>query len=72
MRAGYVLYRALVNIVMVMFDDRRWALQMWKSRLGQDATYRALIKVFFAAGRPDNIDTVISLLKDTTDTTGYR
>ena len=45
-------------------DDRREALGIWKSRLGSGATYRALIEVFFKAGRLDYADAVCSLLTD--------
>jgi pentatricopeptide repeat protein len=44
-------------------DDRREALGLWKSRLGSGATYRALIEVFFKAGRLDYADAVCDLLK---------
>jgi pentatricopeptide repeat protein len=51
---------------------RREALGIWKSRLGSGATYRALIEVFFKAGRLDYADAVCDLLmiKDTIDTRG--
>ena len=53
-----------------MIIDRREALGIWKSRLGSGATYRALIGVFFKAGRLDYADAVCSLLKDSSDTRG--
>jgi pentatricopeptide repeat protein len=49
---------------------RREALSVWKSRLGSGATYRALIEVFFKAGRLDYADAVCDLLKDSSDTRG--
>ena len=52
------------------YYDRREALGIWKSRLGSGATYRALIEVFFKAGRLDYADAVCSLLKDSIDTRG--
>ena len=54
----------------VSFDHRREALGIWKSRLGSGATYRALIEVFFKAGRLEYADAVCSLLKDSIDTRG--
>ena len=44
--------------------DRREALGTWKSRLGSGATYRALIEVFFKAGRLDYAEFVSRLLMD--------
>ena len=58
------------NVMIVYDDDRREALGIWKSRLGSGATYRALIEVFFKAGRLDYADAVCSLLKDSSDTRG--
>ena len=56
---------------MIVYDyDRREALGVWKSRLGSGATYRALIEVFFKAGRLDYADAVCSLLKDSSDARG--
>ena len=43
---------------------RREALNMWKSKLGKAATYRALVEVFYKAGRLDYADHVCSLLRD--------
>ena len=37
---------------------------VWKSRLGSRATYRALIEVFFKAGRLDYAEFVSGLFKD--------
>jgi pentatricopeptide repeat protein len=51
-------------------DDRREALDVWKSRLGSGATYRALIEVFFKAGRLDCADVVCGLFKDRSDIRG--
>ena len=45
---------------------------IWKFRLGSGATYRALIEVFFKAGRLDYADAVCSLLKDSSDTRGIK
>ena len=59
-----------INVMIVYDDDRREALGIWKSRLGSGATYRALIEVFFKAGRLDYADAVCSLLKDSSDTRG--
>ena len=56
--------------MIVYDDDRREALGIWKSRLGSGATYRALIEVFFKAGRLDYADAVCSLLKDSSDAKG--
>jgi pentatricopeptide repeat protein len=56
--------------MIVYDDDRREALVVWKSRLGSGATYRALIEVFFKAGRLDYADAVCDLLKDSSDTRG--
>ena len=50
---------------------RREALGVWKSRLGGRATYRALIDVFFKAGRLDCADAVCGvLLEDINSTRG--
>ena len=43
---------------------RREALGIWKSRLGSGATYRALIEVFFKAGRLDYAELVCGLFMD--------
>ena len=51
---------------------RREALGTWKSRLGSEATYRALIEVFFKAGRLDYADTVCGLFKDVISTRGIK
>jgi pentatricopeptide repeat protein len=56
--------------MIVYDDDRREALVIWKSRLGSGATYRALVEVFFKAGRLDYADAVCDLLKDSSDTRG--
>ena len=58
------------NVMIVYDDDRREALGIWKSRLGSGATYRALIEVFFKAGRLDYADAVCSLLTDSSDARG--
>ena len=64
---------AHINFMIVYDHDRREALRIWKSRLGSGATYRALIEVFFKAGKLDYADAVCSLLtllKDSGDTRG--
>ena len=43
---------------------RREVLSKWKSRLGSSATYRALIEVFFNAGKVDYADAVCYLFND--------
>ena len=43
---------------------RRQALSIWKCRLGNRATYKALIEVFMKAGRLDYADFVRGILKD--------
>ena len=58
------------NGMIVYDDDRREALGIWKSRLGSGATYRALVEVFFKAGRLDYADAVCFLLKDSSDARG--
>ena len=63
-----VIMAQLMLTMTVYDDDRREALGIWKSRLGNGATYRALIEVFFKAGRLDYADAVCSLLKDSSDT----
>ena len=63
-------YYGPTNVMIVYDDDRREALGIWKSRLGSGATYRALIEVFFKAGRLDYADAVCSLLKDSSDARG--
>lgn len=50
-----------------MLHYRREALGVWKSRLGGRATYRALIDVFFKAGRLDCADAVCGVLLDSED-----
>ena len=45
-----------------MLHHRREALGVWKSRLGGRGTYRALIEVFFKAGRLDCADAVCGVL----------
>ena len=60
----------LDNFLTKFDDHRREALGIWKSRLGSRATYRALIEVFFKAGRLDYADAVCSLLKDSSDARG--
>ena len=49
---------------------RREALSRWKARLGKGATYRALIKMFFKAGRVHLADFVCELLGDIGCTSG--
>ena len=44
-------------------SGRREALNLWKSRLGGAATYKALIEVFVKAGRLDYAEFVCGLLK---------
>ena len=53
------------NYSFVYDYDRRKALDVWKSRVGGGATYRALIEVFLKAGRLDCADAVCGVLKDT-------
>ena len=43
--------------------NRREALEKWKSRLGKEATYRALIEVFYEAGEITLADLVCDLFK---------
>ena len=43
---------------------RRETLKKWKSTLGSAATYRALIEVFFKAGKVDYADAVCHLFND--------
>ena len=50
---------------------RREALSKWKSGLGKAATYKALIEVFFNAGKVDYADAVCDLFKDTSATSKY-
>lgn len=48
---------------------------MWKSRLGKEATYRALIEVFIRAGQVSYAQTVADILsekEDTSDSTQHR
>ena len=54
---------------MLIFLNRREALGIWKSRLGREATYRALIEVFFRAGRLDYADAVCDILKEISEST---
>ena len=54
---------------MLLFLNRREALDTWKSRLGREATYRALIEVFVKAGRLDYADAVCDILKDVSAST---
>lgn len=44
--------------------NRRHALEIWKSRLGRRATYKALIIAFLEAGRQDYAYIVSGLFKD--------
>ena len=53
------------------YTHRREALKKWKSDLGKAATYRALIEVFFRAGRLDYAEFVCNLLKDNTSNYMY-
>ena len=48
---------------MIVTTGRRQALTMWKTSLGERATYRALIEVFVNAGYPAYADNVCSLFK---------
>ena len=50
----------------VLLKRRREALNKWKSGLGRAATYRALIQIFFQAGKVDYAEFVCDLLKDDT------
>ena len=43
---------------------RRDALNKWKCRLGNKATYRALIKVFYDADKPEYADIVCTVLSN--------
>ena len=43
----------------------------WKSGLGKAATYRALIEVFFSAGKVDYADAICDLFKDTSATSKH-
>ena len=43
---------------------RREALTRWKSGPGKAGTYRALIEVFYKAGKLDYADVVCDLLKE--------
>ena len=67
---GSLLCIGTSNFKIVYDHDRREALGIWKSRLGSGATYRALIEVFFKAGRLDCADAVCDLLKGSSDTRG--
>lgn len=39
-------------------------MSKWKDNLGKEATYRALIEVFFKAGKVNYADAVCDLFKD--------
>lgn len=41
---------------------------MWKSRLGSQATYRALMEVFVRAGRLDCTKSIVEILKEGAET----
>ena len=42
---------------------------MWKSGLGSQATYKALMEVFVKAGRLDCAKTIVEILKEGADMT---
>lgn len=46
-------------------------MSKWKSDLGKAATYKALIEVFFNAGKVDYADAVCDLFKDTSATSKH-
>ena len=48
---------------MKLMPCRREALSKWKSGLGSEATYRALMEVFVQAGRMDCAKNVVEILK---------
>ena len=47
-----------------MLGCRREALSIWKSGLGSQATYRALIEVFVRAGRVNCAETIVAILSE--------
>ena len=52
----------------VSIHRRRDALSTWKSRLGSQATYRALVEIFVKAGRVDCAEAIVEILKEGAET----
>ena len=50
--------------VIVPMCCRRETLSIWKSGLGSQATYRALMEVFVKAGRVDCAETIVEILSE--------